>query len=122
MTIARFDGHDRGVRYLARKLMDLGLEVVFTRYILPRDVVNVAIQEDVAAVGISFSVGGHKPITSEVIEGLKEKGMSDVLVIVGGVIPNSEVKDLTDMGVGNVYGPGSDPNDIVKFISANVKK
>ena len=122
LTIARFDGHDRGVRYLARKLMDFGLEVIFTRYTFPLDVVNTVVQEDVAAVGISFSVGGHKSITSEVINGLKEKGIDDVLVVLGGVIPNAEVKELIDIGVGNVYGPGSDAKDIAQFVKANVKK
>ncbi|MFC1858658.1 cobalamin B12-binding domain-containing protein [Thermodesulfobacteriota bacterium] len=122
LTIARFDGHDRGIRYLARTLMDLGFEVIFARYVLPKDLVKTAIQEDVAVVGISFSVGGHKAVTADVIKGLKEKEMGDVLILVGGVIPSDDVQVLKDIGVGNVYGPGSSATDIAQFIKGNVKQ
>jgi len=120
LTIARFDGHDRGVRYLARKLRDFGMEVIFTRFVLPRDVVTSAIQEDVDVVGISFSVGGHKSITSETIKGLRESKRGDILVIVGGVVPDDDVPELIRMGVGKTFGPGSSPADITQYIKDNV--
>lgn len=120
LTIARFDGHDRGVRYLARKLMELGIEVIFTRFIIPKDVVNTAIQEDVDAVGVSFSCGGQKVITSEIIDGLKANKRDDVLLILGGIIPDDEVSDLIGMGVGRTFGPGSDATDIDRYIRENV--
>jgi len=120
LTIARFDGHDRGVMYLAIKLVDLGIEVIFTRFIYPQDVVSTAIQEDVDAVGVSFSCGGHKSITSEIIKGLKTNKREDVLVILGGVIPNADVTDLIDMGVGRTFGPGSEATNIAQYIRDNV--
>lgn len=120
LTIARFDGHDRGVRQLARKLRDFGMEVIFTRFVLPRDVVTSAIQEDVDVVGISFSVGGHKSITSETIKGLRESKRGDILVIVGGVVPDDDVPELIRMGVGRTFGPGSSAADIAQYIKDNM--
>ena len=120
LTIARFDGHDRGVRQLARKLRDFGIEVIFTRFVLPRDVVTSAIQEDVDVVGISFSVGGHKSITSETIKGLRESNREDILVIVGGVVPDDDVPELIRMGVGRTFGPGSSAADITQYIKDHV--
>lgn len=122
LTIARFDGHDRGVRYLARKLMELGIEVVFTRFIQPEDVVRTAIQEDVKVVGVSFSCGGQKAITSDIIRGLKENKREDVVVILGGVIPDDDVPELIGMGVGGIFGPGSPATGIAEHIRDNVAK
>ncbi|MEW6614075.1 MAG: cobalamin-dependent protein [Thermodesulfobacteriota bacterium] len=122
LTIARFDGHDRGVRYLARKLMELGMEVIFTRFVHPGDVVSTAIQEDVDVVGVSFSVGGHKYITSEIIKGLRENKRADILVILGGIIPDDEVGELINMGVGKTFGPGSPATDIAQYIKDNMTK
>jgi methylmalonyl-CoA mutase C-terminal domain/subunit len=122
LTIARFDGHDRGVRYLARKLMELGMEVIFTRFVHPEDVVNTAIQEDVDVVGVSFSCGGHKIITSEIIKGLKENKREDVLVILGGIIPDDDVQGLISIGVGRTFGPGSPATDIAQYIKDNMTR
>jgi len=120
LTVARFDGHDRGVRYLARKLMEFGLEVIFTRFVYPQDVVSAAIQEDADVVGVSFSVGGHKVITPEIIKGLKENKREEVLVIVGGVIPDGDIPELIKIGVGRTFGPGSVAADIAQYIKDNV--
>ncbi|MDI6775811.1 MAG: cobalamin-dependent protein [Syntrophales bacterium] len=120
LTIARFDGHDRGVRHLARKLRDFGMEVIFTRFVYPRDVVSSAIQEDVDVVGVSFSVGGHKSITSEIIKGLRESKREDILVIVGGVVPDDDVPELISTGVGRTFGPGSSAADIAQYIKDNM--
>ncbi|MFH1626113.1 MAG: cobalamin-dependent protein [Pseudomonadota bacterium] len=122
LTIARFDGHDRGVRYLARKLMELGMEVIFTRFIYPQDVVKTAIQEDVSVVGVSFSCGGHKVITAEIIKGLRENKRADILVILGGIIPDDDVAELIGVGIGRTFGPGSSATDIAQYIRDNVTK
>jgi methylmalonyl-CoA mutase C-terminal domain/subunit len=115
LTIARFDGHDRGVRYLGRKLGEAGMEVIFTRFVTPEDIVKAAMEEDVAVIGISFSVGGHKYVSLEVMKRLKENGM-DIPVMLGGVIPDDEHQELTEIGVSRIFGPGSYAEDIVKYI------
>lgn len=115
LTVARFDGHDRGVRYVAKKLADSGMEVIFTRYVLPQDIVKAAIEEDADVIGISFSVGGQKYVTSEVVKLLKENKL-DILIILGGVIPDGEQPELIKMGVDRIFGPGSEAADIIKYI------
>jgi len=121
LTKSRIDGHDRGVRYLATKLREAGMEIIFTRYETSEDIVNSAMQEDVDAIGISFSVGGHTVVTSEVMELIKKKDMEDILVITGGIIPEEDVPDLLGLGVGKTFGPGSYADDIINFITSSVK-
>ncbi|MFH1625574.1 MAG: cobalamin-dependent protein [Pseudomonadota bacterium] len=122
LTKSQIDGHDRGVRYLARKLREAGMEVIFTRYRTPEEIVNSAIQEDVDVIGISFSVGGHTVVTAEVMDLMKKKGMRDTLVIVGGIIPGDDVPYLLGVGVGKTFGPGSYADDTVSYITSNVRK
>lgn len=115
LTIARFDGHDRGVRYVARKLIEAGMEVIFTRYVLPEDIVKAAMEEDVDVIGISFSVGGHKYVSSEVVRLLKENAM-DIPVILGGVIPDDDQPELIKIGVRRIFGPGAYADEIIRGI------
>lgn len=115
LTVARFDGHDRGVRYVAKKLADSGMEVIFTRYVTPPDIVKTAIEEDADIIGISFSCGGQKYVTSEVVKLSKQNGL-DTPVILGGVIPDDEQPELIKLGVGRIFGPGASAEDVIKYI------
>jgi methylmalonyl-CoA mutase C-terminal domain/subunit len=110
------DCHDRGVRYLATKFRDAGFEVIFSNFLLPAEIVNTAVQEDVNVIGISSSSGGHMPTFIEVIAGMKERGLSDRLLIGGGVIPEEDREILQRMGVMAIFGPGASAEDAVAFI------
>lgn len=122
LTKSQLDGHDRGVRYLARKLREAGIEVIFTRYRSPGEIVNSALQEDVDAIGISFSVGGHAVISGEVIKSLQEKGMGNIPLIIGGIIPGDDMPELLRMGVSGVFGPGAPAGEVVEHIRTHVAK
>lgn len=122
LTKSQLDGHDRGVRYLARKLREAGIEVIFTRYRSPGEIVNSALQEDVDVIGISFSVGGHSVISGEVIKSLQEKGMDNIPLIIGGIIPGDDMSELLGMGVSGVFGPGSCAGEVVEHIRTHVAK
>ena len=113
------DCHDRGVRYLARFLRDAGFEVVFMNFLLPEDVVNAAVQEDVDAIGISSSSGGHMPVFTDVAASLRKLGLDDVLLFGGGIIPASDVRKLKEEGVGQIFGAGSDPEEVKVYIRDN---
>ena len=122
LTKSRIDGHDRGVKYMARKLTEAGMEIIFTRYMNPEDIVGTAEQEDADVIGISFSVGGHTIVTSQVIDLMKKRGMWDTLVIVGGIIPEDDVPQLLEMGVGKTFGPGSYADDAIQYIESNIRR
>lgn len=116
LTKPTHDCHDRGVRYLARRFRDESFEVVFTNFLLPAEIVATAIQEDVDVIGISSSSGGHMPVFDEVMRELQAHGLDDVVVIAGGNIPPGDADRLRAMGVREVYGPGSQPDDAVELI------
>ncbi|MDY6855728.1 MAG: cobalamin-dependent protein [Thermodesulfobacteriota bacterium] len=120
LTKSHIDGHDRGIRYIARRLTEAGMEIILTRYRTPEDVVNCAMEEDVDVIGMSFSVGGHIVITEEVIDLLKNNSMSNILVIVGGIISEDEEPDLLRLGVGKTFGPGSYAEDVILYIQENI--
>ena len=102
------DGHDRGAKVIARALRDAGFEVIYTGlHQTPEMIVNTAIQEDVDAVGLSLLSGAHLTLVPRVIDGLREAGLDDVLVMVGGIIPESDIPVLKDAGVAEVFTPGS---------------
>jgi len=122
LTKSQIDGHDRGVRYLATKLREAGMEIIFTRYKIPEDIVSSAIQEDVDAIGISFSVGGHTVVTSKVMDLMKKAGIEETLVIVGGILPEDDVPELLRLGVGKTFGPGSYAEDVAQFITGSVSR
>ena len=122
LTKSQLDGHDRGVRYLARKLREAGIEVIFTRYRSPGEVVNSALQEDADVIGISFSVGGHTVISAGVIESLQEKGMGNIPLIIGGIIPGDDMSELLRMGVSGVFGPGARAGEVIEHIRTHVAK
>jgi methylmalonyl-CoA mutase C-terminal domain/subunit len=116
------DGHDRGAKVIARALRDAGMEVIYTGLRqTPEMVVNAALQEDVDVIGLSILSGAHNAIVPRVMELMKEQKMDDVLVTVGGIIPDQDVPALKAAGVKAVFQPGTPMDDIVQFIRDNVK-
>jgi methylmalonyl-CoA mutase C-terminal domain/subunit len=116
------DGHDRGAKVIARALRDAGMEVIYTGLRqTPEMIVNAALQEDVQCIGISILSGAHKAILPRVMALLKERGMDDVLVVVGGTIPEQDVAFLKEQGVAAVFGPGTSLETTVEFIRQHVR-
>ena len=112
------DGHDRGAKIIARALRDAGMEVIYTGLRqTPEMVVNTALQEDVDAIGISILSGAHMTVFPKIINLMKEKQMDDVLVTGGGIIPGSDMRELKEIGVGELFPPGTSTADIVKYIT-----
>src|SRR5574343_2109850 len=111
------DGHDRGAKVIATALRDAGMEVIYTGLRqTPEMVVNAALQEDVDAIGISILSGAHMTVFPKVIQLMKEKGLNDVLLTGGGIIPEDDMKSLKDMGVGELFAPGTSTTDIANYI------
>ncbi len=110
------DGHDRGARYVARKLIDEGMEVVFTHFSLPGEVVNTALEEDVDLIGLSFLTGAHRILVPEILEIMDQTGSQRIPLIVGGIIPPQDIPELKRTGVLEVFPPGSRVDDIARFI------
>ena len=110
------DAHDRGVRYLATKLREAGMEVIFINFLAPSELVDAAIQEDVDVVGVSSSVEGHLPVARELTRRLAAQGRADVLVLFGGVIPERDFPAMRELGVEGVFGPGSTADSVIAFV------
>src|ERR671915_944350 len=116
------DGHDRGAKVIARALRDAGMEVIYTGLRqTPEQIVGAALQEDADVIGLSILSGAHMHICPRVMELLKEKGLTDVLVVIGGIIPDVDVPKLQAMGVRGIFLPGSAMQDIVNYITKNVR-
>ena len=117
------DGHDRGIRIVARFLMEAGMEIIFTGLrSTPDQVVRAALEEDVDVVGMSFLAGDHMILAPRVIDGLKRQGLGDVMVLLGGIIPKRDIPALEQIGVGQVFLPGTPPEHIARHILNNVKQ
>ena len=117
------DGHDRGAKVIATALRDAGMEVIYTGLRQTAEmVVNAALQEDVDAIGISILSGAHMTVFPKVIEMMKEKGMDDVLLTGGGIIPEDDMKTLKDSGVGKLFAPGTPTSEISEYITSWVTK
>ena len=115
------DGHDRGAKIIARALRDAGMEVIYTGlHQTPEQIVETAVQEDADAVGISILSGAHMTLVPKILDGLRENGLDDVLVVVGGTIPKEDVRTLKDQGVAEIFTPGAPVSGIVEFLKANV--
>jgi methylmalonyl-CoA mutase C-terminal domain/subunit len=111
------DGHDRGALVVARALRDAGMEAIYTGLRrTPEEIVDAAVQEDVVAIGVSILSGAHHHLLSRILELLREKGMNDVLVFAGGIIPDKDIPVLEKMGVQKVFQPGARTDDIVNFL------
>jgi len=123
MSKPGIDGHWRGGIVVSRALRDAGMELIFGGFQNANQIVEAAIQEDIDVLGLSIHSGAHFAYTKQVIDLLKEKGVfDDILILVGGVIPAQDFPKLKEIGVANVYGPGSMTSDIVEFIKSHVKK
>jgi len=117
------DGHDRGAKIIARALRDAGMEVIYTGLRqTPEMIVNAALQEDVQVIGLSILSGAHNAIVPRVMELLREKEMMDVVVVVGGIIPDEDAAEFKALGVAQVFQPGASLDKIIEFIRASVKQ
>ncbi len=115
------DGHDRGAKIIARALRDAGMEVIYTGlHQTPEQIVETALQEDADAVGISILSGAHMTLVPKILEGLRENGLDEVLVVVGGTIPKPDVESLKEQGVAEIFTPGAPVSEIVDFLNAKV--
>jgi methylmalonyl-CoA mutase C-terminal domain/subunit len=111
------DGHDRGAKIIARALRDAGMEVIYTGlHQTPEQIAETVIQEDADAVGLSILSGAHMTLVPRVVELLREQGVDDVLVTVGGTIPADDIPELKELGVAEVFTPGAGTDEIVEFI------
>jgi methylmalonyl-CoA mutase C-terminal domain/subunit len=118
---AGLDGHDRGAKIIARALRDAGMEVIYTGlHQTPEQIVETAIQEDADAVGISILSGAHMTLIPRVLERLKDNGVDDVLVLVGGTIPKPDIDELKRQGVAEVFTPGAPVSEIVDYLKSHV--
>lgn len=115
------DGHDRGAKVLARALRDAGMEVIYTGlFQTPESIAQTAVDEDVDVVGLSILSGAHNQLVPEVIRALRQHGKDDVLVLVGGIIPQDDIPFLKAQGVAEVFGPGTSLTEIVRYIESSV--
>ena len=116
------DGHDRGAKVIARALRDAGMEVIYTGLRqTPEMIASAALQEDVDAVGISILSGAHNTLCPRIVNLMRENGMEDTLVLVGGIVPQEDIAKLKEIGVSEIFLPGTSTEDIVSFIRANVR-
>ncbi len=117
------DGHDRGAKVIARAFRDAGFEVIYTGLRqTPEQVVNAALQEDVDVVGLSVLSGAHMTLCPRIMELMKKEGLDDVVVVVGGIIPDQDVPKLKSYGVSEIFQPGASTEDIVAYIRQHVRK
>jgi methylmalonyl-CoA mutase C-terminal domain/subunit len=115
------DGHDRGAKIIARALRDAGMEVIYTGlHQTPDMIAEAALQEDVDAVGLSILSGAHMALFPRVMEELRKRGLNDVLVYAGGIIPDDDIPAIKEMGIAGVFGPGTPMEEAVKFVRDNV--
>jgi methylmalonyl-CoA mutase, C-terminal domain len=113
------DGHDRGAKVIARALRDAGMEVIYTGLRqTPEMIVNAALEEDVSVIGLSILSGAHNAIVPRVLELLREKDMTDVRVVIGGIIPDQDAEALKGLGVAGVFQPGASLDEIVAFVKS----
>ena len=116
------DGHDRGAKVIARALRDAGMEVIYTGIRqTPQMIVQAAAQEDVEVLGLSILSGAHMELLPEIMRLLREQGMDDVLVVLGGIVPEEDRQPLADLGVNAVFGPGASTQQIVDYIRNGVR-
>lgn|SRR5690606_23283607 len=117
------DGHDRGAKVIATALRDSGMEVIYTGLRqTPEMVVSAALQEDVDAIGVSILSGAHMTVFPRILDLMREKGLNDVLLTGGGIVPEEDIKELNALGVGKLFAPGTPTSEIANYIKEWVKK
>jgi methylmalonyl-CoA mutase C-terminal domain/subunit len=117
------DSHDRGAKIVARALRDAGMEIIYTGLRqTPEQIVETALQEDVDVIGLSILSGAHKVLFPKIMGLIKEKGIDDMLVFAGGIIPQEDIHDLKKIGIKEVFGPGTPTGVLVKFVQENTRK
>ena len=115
------DGHDRGAKIIARALRDAGMEVIYTGlHQTPEQIVETVIQEDADAVGLSILSGAHMTLVPRIVDGLKNEGADDVILVVGGTIPNDDIAELKELGVSEIFTPGASVQGIIDYIKESV--
>lgn len=116
------DGHDRGAKVIARALRDAGMEVIYTGLRqTPEQIVTAALQEDADVIGLSILSGAHNHVAPKLMELLKARGLNDVLVVIGGIIPDVDIPKLKALGIKGVFLPGTPMQEIIDFITANAR-
>lgn len=119
---AGLDGHDRGAKIVARALRDAGIEVIYSGlHQTPEQIVNTAIQEDVGGIGVSLLSGAHNYIFPRILELLRERGVEDIIVFGGGIIPREDIAKLKDLGIRELFTPGTDTNNIIDYVRNQLK-
>ena len=117
------DGHDRGIKVVARALRDAGMEVIYTGlHQTPEQIAAAAIQEDVDAVGLSCLSGAHMTLFPRVVELLKEQGGENIMVFGGGIVPTSDITELEKAGIAQIFTPGASTKEIIDWVNGNVKQ
>jgi len=117
------DSHDRGAKIVARALRDAGMEVIYTGLRqTPEQIVETALQEDVDVIGLSILSGAHTTLFPRIMELVKEKGLNDVMVFAGGIIPEEDIAQMKKLGIKEIFGPGTPTETLVKFVKQNVPK
>ena len=117
------DSHDRGAKVVARALRDAGMEVIYTGLRqTPEQIVETALQEDVDVIGLSILSGAHKTLFPRIMELLKQKGLTDVMVFAGGIIPEEDIPEMKKLGIKEIFGPGTPTETIIQFTLENVPK
>jgi methylmalonyl-CoA mutase C-terminal domain/subunit len=115
------DSHDRGAKVVARALRDAGMEVIYTGLRqTPEQIVETALQEDVDVIGLSILSGAHKALFPRIMELLKQKGLTDVMVFAGGIIPEEDIPEMKKLGIKGIFGPGTPTETIIQFMLKNV--
>lgn len=119
---AGLDGHDRGAKIITRALRDAGFEVIYTGlHQTPDEIVEAALQEDVDAIGISLLSGAHNFLFPEILKALKEKGLEELVVFGGGIIPDQDIEGLKKIGVKEIFGPGTTTTEMIDWINENIQ-
>lgn len=117
------DGHDRGAKVIARAFRDAGFEVIYTGLRqTPEQIVNAALQEDADVVGLSVLSGAHMTLCPRIMELMKKEGLNEVLVVIGGIIPDQDIVKLKELGVSEVFQPGASTEDIIAYVRQNARK
>jgi methylmalonyl-CoA mutase C-terminal domain/subunit len=117
------DGHDRGAKVIARAFRDAGFEVIYTGLRqTPEQIVNAALQEDADVIGLSVLSGAHMTHCPRIMELMNKERLNDVLVLVGGIIPDQDIQKLKDLGIGEVFQPGASTEEIIEYVRKNVRK